>query len=74
MITSTEANTALSMSIDNTTILNETSVDILNNLTTSFPPNSTVILSSTTDVNMSDYKSGSFFILLDLILFMCLHT
>ncbi|KAG1937788.1 hypothetical protein F2P79_018006 [Pimephales promelas] len=57
MITSTEANTALSMSIDNTTILNETSVDILNNLTTSFPPNSTVILSSTTDVNMSDYKS-----------------
>jgi len=62
MITSTEANTALSMSIDNTTILNETSVDILNNLTTSFPPNSTVILSSTTDVNMSDYKSGSFFI------------
>lgn len=56
MITSTETNTALvSMSTDDTTtILNET---ILNNLTTSFPPDSTVILSSTTDVTMSDYKS-----------------
>ncbi|CAM4485949.1 unnamed protein product [Leuciscus chuanchicus] len=58
MITSTETNTApVSISIDNTTILNETSEHILNNLTTSFPPNSTVILSSTTEVDMSDYKS-----------------
>ncbi|XP_077102947.1 uncharacterized protein LOC143753930 isoform X2 [Siphateles boraxobius] len=57
MITSTEINTAVSVSTGNTTILNETSVNILNNLTTSFPPNSTVMLSSTTDANMSDYKS-----------------
>ncbi|XP_067297475.1 uncharacterized protein si:dkey-27h10.2 [Pseudorasbora parva] len=54
MISNETTTLLISMSIDNTTILNITSNDFLNNFTT---PEPNVSLSSTTDVNTSDYKS-----------------
>ncbi|XP_051749854.1 uncharacterized protein si:dkey-27h10.2 isoform X7 [Ctenopharyngodon idella] len=61
MTYSEETTTAVvSMSNDHTTILNQTSADFPDNLPTSFPPNSTDTLISTTDENMSDSPTSDY--------------